>query len=167
MKHAFGCVVSDAGPLIGLAIVNALPWLQEMFSSVLIPKTVATELCLESDLPGAKALALTQEQGWLQVRPVGDVPAHLLALVDQGEAEAIALAKQEGLPLLIDEYRGRMAARSEAVSVFGTGAVLVRAKEKQLIPLVGPYLDALTKAHYRISERLKVEILVRAGELGA
>lgn len=156
--------MSDAGPLIGLAIVHALPWLKRMFSSLLIPEAVAVELCLESDMPGAKALAVEQEQGWLQVTPVGNVPAHLLASVDRGEAEAITLASQRGLPLLIDENRGRVVARKESRSVFGTGAVLLKAKELHLIQRVGPYLDALTKSHYRISNRLRDEILARAGE---
>ncbi len=161
------CVVSDAGPLIGLAIVDALPWLKNMFSSVLIPEAVATELCLESDMPGAKALAIAQKQGWLQIMSVEDVPAHLLSVVDRGEAEAITLAKEKGLPLLIDESRGRMVARGEAVSVFGTGAVLLRAKEWNLVPLVRPFIDALTEAHYRISDQLRIDILRRAGEFDA
>jgi len=65
----------------------------------------------------------------------------LLATVDRGEAEAIALAKRHAAPLLIDESRSRMAARSEGVQVFGSGAVLIRAKERHFIRQVRPHLQ--------------------------
>jgi predicted nucleic acid-binding protein len=83
----------------------------------------------------------------------------LLATVDRGEAEAITLAKRRAVPLLIDESRGRVAARSEGVQVFGSGAVLVRAKQRRIIRQVRPRLDALTQAQYRLSEALRHEIL--------
>lgn len=159
-------VVADAGPLIGLAIIGGLPWIEKLFRKVLIPEAVATELCLDSDMPGAMALASARRQGWLKVVPVAlaDVPAHLLATVDRGEAEAIALAKRHAVPLLIDENRGRMAARNEGVHIFGSGAVLLRAKERNIIRQVRPHLDALTRAQYRLSEALRGEILRLAGE---
>ena len=159
--------MSDAGPLIGLAIINALPLVNELFRAIMIPEAVAQELHLESDMPGARALAVAKEQGWLQIMPVGDVPDHLLVVVDRGEAEAITLAKQKALPLLIDESRGRLAARNESVAVFGLGALLLRAKERRLVPAVSPYLSALTAAQYRISKQQQVEILRQADEFGA
>jgi predicted nucleic acid-binding protein len=115
-------------------------------------------------MPGARALAAARDQGWLQVVRVVDVPARLLAAVDRGEAEAIVLAKQKRAPLLIDESRGRIAAASESVRVFGSGVVLIRAKEQGLIHEVGPALDALSKAKYRLSYALRREILRLAGE---
>ncbi len=160
-------VVADAGPLIGLATIGGLPWLQKLFRSVLIPEAVATELCLDSRMPGAVALASACDQGWLKVVPVVDVPVRLLSTIDRGEAEAIVLAGQKAVPLLIDESRGRIAARHEGVRVFGSGAVLLRAKEKGLIREVRPSLDALTRAQYRLSESLRREILRLAGESAA
>ncbi len=157
-------VVADAGPLIGLAIVGGLAWLEALFREVLIPEAVEAELRLGSDLPGATALALARRQGWLKVATVADLPAHLLAAVDRGEAEAIMLAKRHAVPLLIDEVRGRRAARSEGVQIFGSGAVLIRAKEECLIREVRPHLDALTRARYRLADELRREILRLAGE---
>ncbi len=157
-------VVADAGPLIGLALIGGLIWLQKLFPKILIPEAVAAELCLDSNMPGASALASARDQGWLQIVSVDDVPGRLLAMVDRGEAEAIVLAKQKCARLLIDENRGRIAAKHECIPVFGTGAVLIQAKEKDLIQEIRPMLDALVRAKYRLSNGLRREILRLANE---
>lgn len=157
-------VVADAGPLIGLALIGGLIWLQKLFCKILIPDAVAAELCLDSKMPGASALASARDQGWLQIVSVDDVPDRLLATLDRGEAEAIALAKQKGARLLIDENRGRIAAKSERIPVFGSGALLIRAKEKGLIREVRSALNELVKAKYRLSNALRREILRLAKE---
>lgn len=157
-------VVADAGPLVGLAVIGGLPWLEHLFRAVLIPEAVAAELRLDSDMRGAHVLASARDAGWLQVVAVTDVPMRLLAVIDRGEAEAIELARQKVVPLLIDEFRGRLAARSAGVTVFGSGAVLLRAKEEGLIREVRASLDALTHAEYRLSAALRQEILRLAGE---
>ena len=66
--------------------------------------------------------------------------------------------------LLIDEHRGRTVARREGVAVFGSGAVLLKAKERKLILEVRPYLEALSDAGYRLSDNLCRELLRLAGE---
>jgi len=64
----------------------------------------------------------------------------------------------------IDELCGRTAARAEGVRLFGTGALLVKAKEKHLISSVRTELDALQEAGYRLSKALRAEIMRLAGE---
>ncbi len=157
-------VVADASPMIGLAIIGGLEWLKRLFREVLIPDEVAEELRLDSSMAGAKALTAARKQGWLVVVDVTHIPAYLTATVDRGEAAAITLAKRKRLPLMIDETRGRVAARSEGVQVFGSGAVLLRAKERHIIRHVRPHLDALMRAQYRLSKELRREILRLAGE---
>lgn len=157
-------VVADAGPLIGLATVGGLRWMRKLFRNILIPGAVASELCLDSGMPGARALAAARDGGWLKLVPVDKVPDRLLDVLDRGEAEAIVLAKQRAVPLLIDEHRGRVAAKHEGVSIFGSGAVLLRAKDCGMIRKVRPHLDALTHAQYRLSNALRREILRLAGE---
>jgi len=157
-------VVADAGPLIGLARIKRLDLLRKLFRQVIIPEAVADELCLDSPLPGARALGNAISQKWLTTASVRDVPEGLDDIVDRGEAEAIALAKSKDALLLIDEATGRAAAIRAGVRVFGTGAVLIKAKEAGLITEVRPDLKALEAAKYRISDRLQRQILSLAGE---
>ena len=158
-------VVADAGPLIGLARVARLDLLRDLFRRVIIPNAVAAELCMGSGLPGATALAAARDKGWLKMVAVSNTSEALLAVLDLGEAEAITFAKREGALLLIDESTGRTAAVRTGVHVFGTGAVLIRAKEEGLIAEVRPELNKLLAAQYRISIPLQREILRRAGEV--
>ena len=89
----------------------------------------------------------------------------LLSTLDKGEAEAIALAKQEASDiLLIDELLGRKIAKKHGLKVIGTGGILVEAKRRGLIPLLKPMLDELIKYRYRIDVNLYNEMLKRAGE---
>jgi len=163
-RKGSGVVVADAGPLIGLARTGKVELLRCLFGSVLIPPAVESELSIGQPRPGSQALAAAMESGWLTVSPVAQIPPHLSAVLDRGEAEAIVLAKRESVSLLIDESRGRAAARYEGVSVFGTGAVLLRAKKKKLLCEVRAELEALRNAGYRISDSLCREIMKFAGE---
>ena len=135
-------IVSDAGPLIGLAKIRKLNILNRLFEKVKIPPSVFHELRITSSRPGAielkEAIEITK---WIEVSEPAHIPHILLNAIAQGEAEAIALAKKEGLVLLIDEKRGRKVAQKEKIKITGTGAVLVTAKKKGIIEKVSPTLD--------------------------
>lgn len=163
-RKGSGVVVADAGPLIGLTRTGKVELLRCLFGRVLVPPAVESELSIGQSRPGSQTLAAAMECGWLTVSPVAQIPPHLSAVLDRGEAEAIILAKRESVSLLIDESRGRAAARYEGVSVFGTGAVLLRAKEEKFISDVRAELEALRNVGYRISDSLCGEIMKLAGE---
>jgi len=155
-------IVADAGPLIALAKTGSLDLLKNLFGKVLIPIAVHKELHIDSSRPGS--VALSKAMTWIRVEETKEPSKYLLYSIDRGEAEAITLALKKNASLLIDETRGRIAARNAGVQIFGTGAVLIRAKEKRIISAVKPYLNALCNAGYRISKPLQKEILHRAGE---
>jgi predicted nucleic acid-binding protein len=90
-----------------------------------------------------------------------DVPTNL----DAGKAEAIALARAIGARLLLlDEQRGRAAARRLGVPISGSLGVLVEAKTQGLISLVRPYLDQMIAQGRHISPRLQAHVLSLASE---
>lgn len=115
--------------------------------------------------PGA-AEALTAD--WILQRTPErhDVVAALRGELDQGEAEAIALAMEmQADLLLIDEQAGRAAATRLGIHRIGLLGVLLEAKSKDLIPAVRPLLDALrTEAGFWISASLYDHMLKAADE---
>lgn len=159
-------VVADAGPLIGLARVDALPFLHQIYGEVLVPPQVVEELRLEERRPGSQALARAVADGWLEaVGPAGPGGGRTPPGLDPGEAEAILLAEAMGARfLLIDERRGRAAARARGIPVVGVAGVLLVVKERELIPEVAPWLGRLAAAGYRLSTDLMAKVLRLAGE---
>lgn len=94
---------------------------------------------------------------------VGMVAA-LRLLVDPGESEAIVLAYEKGLRIILDDRKAREVAQRLGVPVTGTVGLLVKAKQVGVIAAVCPLLDALDANHFRISDALRAEALTLAGE---
>jgi hypothetical protein len=151
-------VVSDTSPLTALMTVGEVSLLPQLFTEVVIPKTVQEELLRSHPcLPG-----------WLRVEVVKDSheALRLAAMVDPGEAEAIELAKElRADRLLIDERKGRRLAAQEGVAVIGLVGVLLLAKRQQLIPSVGTLLERLGReAGMYLSEGIRHQALRAADE---
>jgi len=159
-------IVADAGPFIGLAIAGRVEILHALFEKVLIPRAVFEELQLDASRPGSAALSQSEEEGWLSTVEVPESTeiVKLTQLLDRGEAEAIVLAQSKNAKLLIDERKGRAAARRRGVTVIGTGGVLLLAKRLNVIHQVTPILDELDSQGYRLSDGLRRELLLLAGE---
>ena len=159
-------VVSDTGPLIALALIDLIPILPHLFSEVYIPDAVAGEATNDLGKPGARAITAALDDGILQRRLIklNREFEELSQLLDRGEAEAIALAAELGAIALIDERRGRTVAASRGIEVVGTAAILVKAKSTGHIDFVDPYLDKLSQAGYRLSDKLIGAVLKNCGE---
>lgn len=156
--------VSDSTPPIALARIGELALVRSVFSRIVIPEAVARELTeARADAPGAREVAAARWIEWASVDPRLVRPLELL--VDPGEAEAIALARS-GLDdlLLTDDGKARRLARRLGIRVQGTLGVLVRARNRGLIPAVRPLVTRLRAADYRITDRIVEELLRRLGE---
>ena len=92
--------------------------------------------------------------------------ARLAELLDQGEAEAIELAKELHADfLLIDERKGRRLAAQEGVPVIGLLGVVLLAKRRGLIPSARALMAALrTEAGAYLSDELLEKALASVGE---
>lgn len=88
----------------------------------------------------------------------------LIDVLDEGEAEALALAKSLNATALIDERKGRAIAVKRNINITGSAAILIKAKQEKLIPKVKPLIDQLTEHGYRLSDNLINKVLEIAGE---
>ena len=69
--------------------------------------------------------------------------------------------------LLIDEKKGRKIAAYNKINIIGSLGILLLSKQKDLIPLVKPFLNCLQQSHIRISDELYLKTLELAEEQNA
>jgi predicted nucleic acid-binding protein len=159
-------IVSDTSPLCNLTLVDCLWLLREIYGTVIIPSVVADELAAALN-PSIQNIC-TEE--WIQIRTVNDVALvqkfqnqHRL---DLGEAHAIALAIElKADDLLMDERLGRREALKVGLPVIGILGILITAKQRGLIPIVQPVMNALIdRAGFRVSDRLYQRVLALSNE---
>ncbi len=158
-------VLSDASPLIALARVGGIPWLEALFGRVAIPETVRAEVLDCGAWPGQTAIRAALEEGWLFVlSPSTESPA--LPDLDEGEAECIrlALAQAEPALILMDERAGRAIAAEQGLQVAGTAAVIGMARTRGLIHSARAVFEDLMKSDFRISAEVVRAVLSRVGE---
>lgn len=137
-------VVSNTSPILNLAAIGHLELLQQLYRSILIPQAVFDEIVVAgAGQPGALEV---QQSKWIRKKPVTNhtVARALLAEIDAGEAEAIALAVEEEADLLLlDERRGRVVAARLGLRFVGLLGVLVEAKNRGHISSAKTILDEL------------------------
>lgn len=134
--------VADSTCLIVLERIRRLELLRGLFEPLVIPPSVQEEFGRAVD--------------WLIVQAPSDLRLIrvLRLVVDDGEAEAIALALEKGWQLIVDDRKARSWAKRLGIRIIGTAGVLIRAKQAGLIPSVKPLLEAMQQA----------EVLRLAGE---
>ncbi len=110
-------VLTDASPLIGLAIVGGLPWLKVLFGKIWMPQEVVREILSGQVTRGEQEIRQAITAGWLKVcdpAPLGpDLPD-----LDEGESACIriALAYRGKSLILMDERAGRAVATERGVA---------------------------------------------------
>jgi predicted nucleic acid-binding protein len=159
-------VVSNTSPITNLAAVGQLDLLRQLYEKVLIPQAVYEELT--GSFSRQSGVLELQTLKWIETRPVADrvrVTALQMEL-DEGEAEAIALAKELAADLLLlDERRGRAVASRLGLRFIGLLGVLIEAKQRGSLAVIKPVLDDLmAKAGFWVSQQLYTRVLQAARE---
>ncbi len=152
-------IVSNTSPLIILKKSDAIFILDKLFECVLIPKNVKKELF-------KKERDFFEKLKILKVaKPKNINLAKALSLiVDEGEAEAIALSLEMKLPLLIDDKKGRKVADELKIKYIGTLGLLKIAKKRKIIKNVKPFIEKFLNKGYYIDKQLIVEFLKELNE---
>jgi uncharacterized protein len=128
-----GPIVSDAGPLHYLILIDCTDALPALFERILIPPAVRDEL-LHGSTPKKVKDWMGHCPPWLTIEPV--TYPHLLASLHKGETAALQLALQMGIAaVLMDEFDGRATARRLGLLPIGTVGVLERMAELGIIEL--------------------------------
>jgi len=159
-------VVSDTSVISNLYLVGHLDLLQKLFTTIIIPQKVHDEL-LELQQFGVDVQSIVKAE-YINVQTPENqaLVSEFLLTIDEGEAQAIALAKEIGADLLlIDELKGRAIAERQGLKITGLLGVLLRAKQQGLLPVVKPVLERLRdEANFFLSDRLFLQIEQLAGE---
>ena len=157
-------VLTDASPLIGLCIVEGLPWLEQLFGQVWLPAQVHDEV-VGRGFPGEEAIVHARAAGWLRLTAPAPAQPELPDL-DEGEAACIRLALAHDGPalLLMDERAGRAVALERGLQVAGTAAVIGMARLRGLVPAARPVFERLHNSDCRISAEVIRTVLRRVGE---
>lgn len=155
-------IVSNATPLIAFARIGELALLERIVEELTLPQVVWQEVTEASERPGAETI---REATWINVQAVSGVPSDLLALLDRGEAEVIALAEElDADEVILDERAARAIAMTRGLPVIGSAGLLVRAKHRNLIPAVRPLLTRMQETGMRYSQRFFESLLEQLGE---
>jgi predicted nucleic acid-binding protein len=154
-------IVSDTGPLIVLFKTDLLFLLKEIYQDILVPEAVKTELIRKPE-----GVILFKNNPWIKVEKATDKEYMrvLNLIVDSGEAEAISLAIELNLMILIDERKGRNYARDLNLRVRGSLGLFLEAKKKGLMKSVTECIDKLKSAGYYLDDELIETLLIESGE---
>ncbi|MBA4149302.1 MAG: DUF3368 domain-containing protein [Verrucomicrobia bacterium] len=144
-------VVSDTGPLNYLAQIGALDILPQLFSSVIAPPFVVSEL-RHADAPRIVREWAEQLPSWISVRPPQNVT--LFPRLGSGEREAIAVAIElQAKLVLLDDLAARDAAQSRGLATAGTLGLIAQAHTRGWLDFEES-LRKLKATNYRISENI-------------
>jgi predicted nucleic acid-binding protein len=160
-------LVSNTGPIIGLAKIGRMDLLKSLAGEVLIPPFVHKELFGKL---GVEAVMI--EEGlrtFIRIAAVATkerLVEGVLTELDEGERQAIVLASDIGkdVLLLMDDRAGRQAARKLGIHVTGLVGILLSAKEKGVVNRVGPLIDELRESGYWLSDEVVEAARKLAGE---
>lgn len=159
--------VADSSIFIALSLIGQLALLPRRFpGGILVPPAVWREV-VETGR-GQRGAAEVATASWVAVRQVKDqgLVSLLRSELDEGEAEAIALAREEQVPvILLDEKDARRIARRLNLQVLGTVGLLIWAKRVGAMASLQEQLDTLrTLGKFRLSESVYEEALRAVGE---
>ncbi len=147
-------IIADTSSLIALTNIGEVEILKDVYEEVVITPEIKEEYGLEPP-------------EWIKIEQVSDEQKlRLLNLeLDQGESSGIALAlEKESSLLIIDEKKGRGIAKKLGIKITGILGVMIKAKETGVIDRVKPLIEKLERVDFRMSAKLKAQILERVGE---
>jgi len=154
-------VISDAGPIFSLAIVDKLSVLEAVFDEIAIPKAVWEEVTKDKETAYHDRIADFFKD---RVREISGFN-ELTFVMDYGESESVILYRElEASYLLIDDKKARMIAENFGINCIGTIGVLSVAKDKGLVEELRPLFEQFLNHNRYYGLNLLNSILTKHGE---
>jgi len=160
-------IISNTGPMIGLAKIDKLSLLNDLAEEVLIPPLVYRELLGKYGWESNRIdLAL---KNFIKVTELSDISNEIeqvISTLDDGEKQVISLGSitSHKFILLLDDKAGRNAVKKLGLPTTGLVGVLILAKEKGLINEVSSLLEELRIHGYWLGDSLIKTAKKLAGE---
>lgn len=157
-------VVVNSTPLIALCKINRLDLLRELYGEITIPEAVFHEVTLKNDAVKKKIM---ENSAWIHIQAISDDSDKRMykAKLHDGEVEVMILAQELKADLvLIDDNAARKTAIYLGIPLSGTIGVLLRAKERGLIPKVMPVVESMEQNGVYYGPKLKDLIRKQAME---
>ena len=152
-------IVSDTTTLIILGKLDRYALLENLFTKIYIPQEVIKEIAIKSDGVSTKI----EKNELFESKAIKDVALFILldGILDKGESEAIVLAKELGLILLIDEKKGRGIAKNMGLDIIGLLGVLILNVKKQHILKEEAIviLEEMKALKFRVTQKLEEHFL--------
>lgn len=164
MPEGAGPVVVDTTPIITLSVARQLDLLRALYGRVLIPRAVREEILAGGE--GRAGAGEVAAASWIETADLREARrATLLSDLDRGESEVLALAMERKARLVVlDERLARRHATRLDLPLTGSLGILLRAKQKGLIPAVTPLVESVRLGGIHLAEDLIQRVLQLAGE---
>lgn len=149
-------IISDTTALITFAKSDILSLLDNLFKTVYIPRAVHNELIFKDDIVKFRIdkfdkIVLKEVSNFSILETIEKFK------IDKGETEAISLAIELDLKLIIDEKKGRQVALSQGVSIVGVLGILIENYRQDFISFddVHYYFELVKKNGLRVDIKLE------------
>ena len=142
-------IVSDSTTLIILLDLDRMDLLSNLFPKIIIPKAVYQEITFKKPI---------KENQFFEVKQAkkSEILDTLMMVLDQGESEAIALALEMSMKLIIDEKKGRKIAMNQGIEIIGLLGIIYLNVTKGFLSIAQAKAFLADAIHhgYRINQKL-------------
>ena len=157
-------IIVNSTPLIALSKAGHLDVLKELYGEITIPEAVFREVADKNDEVKSKV----SNSSWIHVEHIQETKSRRMykAKLHDGEVEVMILAQESEMDhlVIIDDSAARKTAEFLGLTLTGTLGVLVKAKQRDILPAVMPIIRRMEEKGIFFSEGLKERIRRLAGE---
>lgn len=125
-------IVSNTGPIISLEnLPKGFEFIRKLYRRIILPEAVIHELVEETNRTPSDYLKKHDIEDLIDVQIISvSIAIPEIERLDEGERQAISLAHQLKLPLLIEETVGRRVAMASGLQVSGIAGQIIKAHKE-------------------------------------